>query len=69
MELEAVRTTLLVPAVVGVPLIRPLVAMERPEGRLEALKVIGATPLAVTMLLKATPTVPLKELVEVMTTG
>ena len=66
-ELEAVNTVLFVPAAVGVPLIRPLVVIERPDGRLDPPKVIGAVPLAVTVLLKATPTVPLKELVEVMT--
>ena len=66
-ELEAVNTVLFVPAAVGVPVIRPLVAMERPAGRLEAVNVIGTVPLAVTVLLKTTPTVPLKLLVVVMT--
>jgi hypothetical protein len=65
MLLEALSVTLLVPTVVGVPLIRPLVEICSPTGRLEALKVIGAVPLAVKVLLNATPTVPLKEFVEV----
>ena len=65
-EFDAVNTALFVPAVVGVPVIKPLVEIERPEGRLEALKVIGAVPLAVTVLLNATPTCPRKELVEVI---
>jgi len=65
--LEAINVTVLVPAVVGVPLINPFVAMERPVGRLDPPNVIGVVPLAVTVLLNATPTVPLKELVEVKT--
>jgi len=65
--LLAVSVAVLVPEVVGVPVINPLVAMERPVGRLDPVNVIGAVPLAVTVLLNATPTVPLKELVEVMT--
>jgi hypothetical protein len=60
---------MLVPATVGVPLISPLVAVFRPVGRLVAPKVIGAVPLAVTVLLKTTPTVPLKELVEMKLGG
>lgn len=63
---EAINVAIFVPAVVGVPVISPLVAMLRPAGRLEALNVIGAVPVAVTLLLKAIPTVPLKKLVEVM---
>ena len=63
--LDAVRMVLFVPALVGVPLISPLVAIERPDGRLDPANVIGAVPLAVTVLLNTTPTVPLKELVEV----
>lgn len=57
-ELEAVSTTVLVPAgAFGTPLIRPFVAMERDEGRLEAPKIMGAEPLAVTVLLNVTPLV------------
>jgi hypothetical protein len=67
--LEAVNTTLFVPAVVGVPVIRPLVAIFSPAGRLDPPKIIGAVPLAVTVLLNATPTCPRKELVEVMAGG
>ena len=62
---DAVSVAALVPAAVGVPLIRPLVAMFSPVGRLDPPKIIGAVPLAVTVLLNTTPTVPLKELVEV----
>ena len=65
MLLEALSVTLLVPTVVGVPLIRPFVAMAKPAGRLEALKVIGVVPLAVKVLLNLKPTVPLKEFVMV----
>ena len=65
MLLEAVKVALLVPAAVGLPVISPFVAIERPEGRLVPLNVIGAVPLAVTVLLNATPTCPRKELVEV----
>ncbi|NDB96015.1 MAG: hypothetical protein EBZ78_07630 [Verrucomicrobia bacterium] len=65
MLLEALNVALLVPTVVGVPLIRPLVEICRPTGRLEPLKVIGAVPLAATVLLNVAPTVPLKEFVEV----
>ena len=50
----------LVPAVVGVPLISPLVAMPNPPGRLVPLKVIGSVPVAVMVALNATPTVPAK---------
>jgi hypothetical protein len=63
--LLAVSVAVLVPEVVGVPVINPLVAMERPVGRLDPVNVIGAVPLAVTVLLNATPTCPRKELVEV----
>ena len=63
--LLAVSVALLVPAVIGIPLISPSVAMFKLVGRLDPPKVIGVVPLAVTVLLKATPTVPLKELVEV----
>ena len=66
---EAVSVAVFVPAVVGVPLIRPFVAMFRAVGRLDPPNVIGAVPLPVTVLLNATPTVPLKELVEVITGG
>jgi hypothetical protein len=65
--LDAINVTVLVPAVVGVPVISPLLLFVNPAGRLEALKVIGVLPLAVAVLLKAIPTVPLKELVEVKT--
>lgn len=68
-EFDAVNTTLLVPVRCGTPVIRPSVAMESPAGRLEALNVIGVPPIAVTELLKATATVPLKELVEVIRKG
>ena len=54
------------PAAVGVPLITPLVATESPAGRLVPENVIGAPPVAVTVLLNATPTVPAKVLVLVM---
>ena len=64
--LLAVRVAVLVPAEVGVPLITPLVEIFSPVGRLDPPNVIGAVPLAVTVLLNATPTVPLKELVEVI---
>ncbi len=67
--LLAVSVALLVPAEVGVPLITPLVAIFRPVERLDPVNVIGAVPLAVTVLLKATPTVPVKELVEVKVGG
>jgi hypothetical protein len=65
MLLEALNVALLIPTVVGVPLIRPLVDICSPTGRLEALKVIGAVPLAATVLLNVAPTVLLKEFVEV----
>jgi hypothetical protein len=65
--LLAVSVAMLVPALIGVPLIKPLVEMERPVGRLDPTKVIGAVPLAVTVLLNVTPTCPRKELVEEMT--
>ena len=68
-EFDAVNTAIFVPAVVGVPVTTPFVAKERPAGRLVAPNVIGAVPLAVTVLLNATPTVPLKELGEVKTGG
>jgi hypothetical protein len=54
--LLAVSAAMLVPAVVGVPLITPFVAIERPEERLDPPNVIGAVPLAVTVLLNTTPT-------------
>jgi hypothetical protein len=63
--LEAVRVATLVPAVVGVPLISPFVAMPNPLGRLDPLKVMGSVPVAVTKLLNATPTVPTKVFVGV----
>jgi len=47
----------------------PLVLFVNPVGRLDPLNVIGVLPLAVSVLLNATPTVPLKELVEVITGG
>ena len=62
--LEAVSVAALVPATVGVPLINPLVEIESPVGRLAPPKMIGVVPLAVTVLLNATPTVPPKEFVE-----
>jgi hypothetical protein len=54
--LLAVSVAVLVPAEVGVPLINPFVAMFSPVGRLDPPKIIGAVPLAVTVLLNATPT-------------
>jgi hypothetical protein len=63
--LLAVRVAVFVPAVVGVPVISPLVLFVNPAGRLEVLNVIGVLPLAVTVLLNIAPTVPLNELVEV----
>ena len=65
--LDAVNVAEKVPALVGVTLMNPFVAMSNPyaDRILVPLNVIGAVPLAVTVLLKATPTVPLKELVEV----
>ena len=65
--LLAVSVAVFVPAVVGVPEIRPLVAMDRPPGKLVPPKTTGVLPLAVTVLLNVTPAVPLKELVEVKT--
>ena len=65
--LLAVSVAVLVPALIGVPLIKPLVEMESPVGRLYPLNVIGVVPLAVTVLLNVTPTCPRKELVEEMT--
>jgi hypothetical protein len=67
--LLAVNVAVCVPSVVGVPVIAPFVAMERPSGRLLPPKVVGAPDLAVTVLLNATPTLPLKELVEVKIGG
>jgi hypothetical protein len=58
--LEAVSVATLVPAVVGVPLISPLLSMPNPLCRLVPLKVMGSVPVAVTTLLNATPTVPAK---------
>jgi hypothetical protein len=66
-EFDAVNTAILVPAIVGVPLTSPLVEMLSPVGRLDPPNVIGVVPLAITVLLNATPTCPRKELVEVMT--
>jgi hypothetical protein len=66
---EATRIEVFVPPVVGVPLIMPLLLFVNPVGRLDPLNVIGVVPLAVTVLLNATPTVPLKALVEVITGG
>ena len=67
--LLAVSVAVLVPEVVGVPVIMPLVLFVNPVGRLDPLNVIGVLPLAVSVLLNATPTVPLKELVEVICGG
>jgi len=47
-----------VPAVVGVPEITPLVLIDNPVGRPEALNVIGAVPVAVHVKLYGTPTMP-----------
>jgi hypothetical protein len=55
-EFDAVNTAILVPAIVGVPLINPLVEIESPVGRLDPLNVIGVVPIAVTVLLNTTPT-------------
>jgi hypothetical protein len=63
--LLAVSVAVLVPALLGVPLITPLVVIFSPVGRFDPPNVIGVVPLAVTVLLKATPTVPLKGLVDV----
>jgi hypothetical protein len=65
-----VAPPVVVPAVVGVPYIDPLElrfshASDAPHCHLE--KVIGAIPEAAKLLVKLTPTVPLKELVEVKT--
>jgi hypothetical protein len=57
---------LFVPAVDGVPLMTPLVAIESPAGVLVLLKLIGAPPLAVTVQFVLTPTLPWKEFVEVI---
>ena len=65
--LEAVINAMLVPAVVGLPKISPLVLRVSPVGGLEALKVMGTEPLAVSWLLNTTPTVPRQRLVEVIT--
>ena len=49
-RLSAVRVTFLTWAVVGVPLITCVLALnESPDGRLLALKVIGPVPVAVTV--------------------
>ena len=65
--MDAVNVEEKVPALVGVPLINPFVAMLNPyaDRILVPVNVIGAVPLAVTVLLNGTPTVPLKEFVEV----
>ena len=67
--MDAVNVEEKVPALVGVPLINPFVAMLNPyaDRILVPVNVIGAVPLAITMLLNTTPTVPLKLLVVVMT--
>ena len=69
--LDAVNVEEKVPALVGVPLINPFVAMLNPyaDRILVPLNVIGAVPLAVTVLLNGTPTVPAKELVDVKVGG
>ena len=61
--LEAVRVEVKLPAVVGTPLMSPLVAMDRPPGNPDPLKVIGSVPVAVRAALNATPTVPEKTFV------
>ena len=65
--MDAVNVEEKVPALVGVPLINPFVAMLNPyaDRILVPVNVIGAVPLAVTVLLNGTPTVPAKELVDV----
>ena len=63
--LLAVSVAVFVPATVGVPLIKPLEVMFKLVGRLDPPYVIGAVPLAVTVLLNTTPTCPRKEFVEV----
>jgi hypothetical protein len=65
--LEAVRIVLFVPAVVGVPLITPLVPTVSPTGVFVPLKVIGVLPLAVIVQFELTPTLPRNELVDVNT--
>ena len=47
-----------VPAVVGVPAIAPPLLIDTPPGKPAAVNVIGAVPVAVTVKLYATPTVP-----------
>jgi hypothetical protein len=47
--LDAVRAERKEPAVVGVPLIHPLVVIDSPGGRFVDRKMIGAFPLAVTV--------------------
>jgi hypothetical protein len=65
--LVAVSTAFVkVPAAVGVPLITPFVATESPPGRSVPENAIGSEPLAVMVLLNATPTVPEKALVLVI---
>ena len=56
--LAAVIVPLNVPAVVGVPAITPALLMVTPPGNPDAVKVIGAVPVAVTVRLYSTPTVP-----------
>jgi len=56
--LAAVMVPLNVPAVVGVPAMTPALLIATPPGKPGAVNVIGAVPVAVTLKLYATPTVP-----------
>ena len=56
--LAAVMVPLNVPAVVGVPAMTPALLIATPPGKPVAVNVIGAVPVAVTVRLYATPTVP-----------
>ena len=68
-ESVTVMTAVLVPAALGVPVIRPAVLIESPAGKPVAVKVKGATPpLARTSVLYAVPTVPLVSEAVVMVT-
>ena len=68
--LVAVSTAFVkVPAALGVPLIKPLVATERSIGRPVPENAIGEEPVAVMVLLNATPTVPEKAFVLVIVGG
>ena len=67
--LVAVSVALKGPAFVGVPVIAPLDATERPPGKPVPEKVIGVYPVAVMLLLNATPTVPVKAFVLVIVGG